>query len=526
MRFLNTLLTLSMSIVVGLFSTVSAKEKHTTTSRIVLDSVKNNREFILTQQDFSKENTDYIIKQEFDLQGGCIEVPNNCNLIFRRKGKIKNGHVKFNNTWLKSASFSEIHSLKGTVSNRVIYASHFNVLDDTDLLEFLFNHSSPGTCIVLEDRLYDINSLKYCIGGSLYDRAFVMKKGQSDFSIVGNGAVIKDRANKTHISDNLFSLIQFDNCSNVTIKDLSYIWDFKSDIHPFVHGIIFIRTLGQCSGFNIDVSVLNAGRGVYCGAFAYNKDAKRGICDSKIIVKSENVGYPLAIERGDNLELYNYFNVAHRGTYLAGVTNSTVYVEGKDAYSTEVSALLTDTGDINSCEFCDNINLTVVDTGTGLFKNKALLSVCQIYPKSFKQFYARDPYVVSNINIHVYTPSSKSTSYEVFQFTDNAAAGDIINVNIDGNLNDEGPSSRLFRFRMLPLGKVKFKGFRNNVNTIILNSEVPTGFCAEFEDCSNIVFTPQEAYPINGDINFINCSFISYDQLHITNPNINIFEYK
>ena len=368
---------------------------------------------------------------------------------------------------------------------KVLYASHYEgqFEDDTDLFEFLFSKATNRTRIVFEPKIYTINSLKHK-QLVVNDGAFITVSKKKRITVVGNGATIVDCADKGRIANNLFSFLKFEKCSRVSVKDLKYKWSYEATLDPKVEGIIFIRTIDECKRFDIDVSVINAGRGLYSGIFECDYNPGKGLTDSHIIVKAEKVGYSIAIERGNNLYIRNFFNICHRGLYLAGVTNSTVYTEGKEAFSTHVNLLLTDHSNITGCYHCDNIDATVVDSGTKDLCQQVNMVICQTYPLSRTMYARRQPYFVKDIRLHVFTPELKGTTFNAFGFTDNARNKDFFNVFVDGELKDDPNKGRLFRFGMLPQGNVTFSDFDRETNYVVIDKPLPEGFHASFKNCS------------------------------------------
>lgn len=399
--------------------------------------------------------------------------------------------------------------LSPSVYSKVISAADYKgkFEDDTELFIYMFTKVSNGTTIVLEPCTYTINSLKH-FGKIQYDDAFITVTKKKRVSIVGNGATIVDIANKAQIANNLFSFIKFDRCSQINISDLTYRWQYEATLDPKVEGIIFIRTIDECKKFDVDVSVINAGRGLYAGLFECEHDPGKGLYDSRIKVRAQKVGYSIGIEKGSKLEIKNYFDICHRGLYLAGVTNSTVYSEGKEAFSTHVNMLLTDHANITGCFHCDNIDATVVDTGTKVLSQQVNMVICQTYPLSRKMYAGRDPYRVSNIKLHIFTPAQKETTFNIFGFTDNAKINDYFNIFVDGDLKDDPNKGRLFRFGMLPQGNVSFFGFDREMNYIIIDRPLPRGFQASFKNCSNVVVDNQsQDVDSDGTISFTACTF-------------------
>lgn len=479
---------------------------------------------VLTQDMIIKENTKYTIKYDFDLEGKKLIIPSGCTLRFKKNGCIRNGTVIFNNTRVEYPRFTNLIKADGIIYAKNINASDFGFCDDTDKLLFLLYQLGNNRELLLEPRTYTINSLKYK-GKMKYDDAFVCFDQIKGIYINGNGAVIRDSADKQSIGSGFYSFIKFTKCSDVSINNLSYSWTYESVLHPKVEGIIFIRTIDECSNFKLDVNVNNAGRGLYSGNWNYYGDAGRGLCDSYIKVRAQKVGYSIAIEKGDNLQIENYFNIAHRGTYLAGVTNSKVYVEGKDAYSTNVNLLMTDTHDANGSYFCDNIDVTVVDCGSGsIAKGPIIMCQCNTYSQDYSQFKGRKPYNVNDIRVHLKNNQESSMSFEGFLCTDMAGIGDFFNVTIDGEMNDNGANSRLCRVRQMPSGSFTFKRVKSKSNYIIINDYIPDNCTLIFDECDNIEFSEKEQKHTSGKVVFNNCSFKRYSKSKSNNiPQIKIY---
>ncbi len=90
--------------------------------------LKNNEVPVLTQKDFIKENTSYIIKSNFDLKGKEIIIPNNSILEFN-KGGVRNGVLNCNNTTLCGGIQLENTFLKGTITNNRIESDWFGLVE-------------------------------------------------------------------------------------------------------------------------------------------------------------------------------------------------------------------------------------------------------------------------------------------------------------------------------------------------------------------------------------------------------------
>lgn len=503
-----------------LLFTIVSNAQNKTTGRVRLKKHRDSGKNILCQEMMTDENKTYVIKYALDLNGQTVVVPKGCNLEFKRKGSISNGSIVFTDTWLKRERFYNLLSASGNLLNTSFDASRYGFIDDTDKLKFLFSQAKEGYSLKLETKTYRINSLKGVVRVG-YDSAFARFKGLNKLAIIGNKTIIEDSASKSLISNYLYSFLQFDGCKNVKINDVTYIWTEQATLHPKVEGIVFLRTFNECSGFDVSISVTNAGRAIYSGRWNDTQDPGRGICDSKLSVVADHVGYPLAIEKGDNLDIQNRFAYAHRGTYLAGVTNSMVYIEGKEAYSTRVNLLMTDTSDKNGTYFCDGIKATVIDTGSKEMMNSVIMAQCNTYPQSYEQFKNRKPYNVRSIEIDVHTPAGSTTSFEGLVLTNMSTIMDTMNITLTGQMEDDGSNSRLTRLNSVPRGNIRFSSVRSSRNYIIMNAEIPDGGNVIFDNCSNIEMTlPSQNRNSSGSIFFKGCSFRRFSQNDIAGTKI------
>ena len=262
---------------------------------------------------FKTPKATYKIYGELDLKGGSLSFPEKSNVVFYENSGIRNGGIFFNDTWLKNPTFSNISRLNGQIRNKEIYASWFHSSDATQVLRFILSQNTNNIIVNLENRTYEINSLEG-ITKVENETAFVRHVNQSGLKVQGNGARIIDNSSKKAIGGKLYSLMSFDNCKDVSITNLTFHWKEKAELGRYVEGIIVIRTYNECSQFDININVENAGRGVYSGKWNYvNGKSRRGLCDSKIIMDAKNVGYPIAIEKGTDLDLEAYYDNVHRG---------------------------------------------------------------------------------------------------------------------------------------------------------------------------------------------------------------------
>lgn len=460
------------------------------------------------QELFKTSKTTFTIYGELDLKGGSLSIPEKSNVVFKENGSIKNGGITFNDTWLKNPSFRGISRVSGQIRNKAINASWFQSSDDTQVLHFVLSQQANNIIVNLENRAYEINSLEG-VSKVKSETAFVRHINQKGLVIRGNGARINDNSSKKTIGGNLFSLMSFDNCKDVSLTNLTYHWNEKAELGRYVEGIIFIRTYNECSQFDINIKVENAGRGLYSGRWNdIHGLPRRGLCDSKIVVTATHVGYPIAIEKGNNLDIEAYYDDVHRGVYLAGVTDSRILVQGKNVVTTNVHLLLTDTADSLGCYMCDGIEARVYDTGTGGISTLSRMVIMQFYDDGYPQFSNRQPYNVKKVNIHVYTTATHGTNYEIFQFAGAPRIGDYVNVSVDGELLHRGGENRLLRLNKLPEGVISMTGLTMPSNVITYNQDIPNNCKIQINGCKELHFDYRAQATVEGsEIEFDNCTF-------------------
>ena len=80
---------------------------------------------LLLQEDFDDDNTVYVVRYDFTLNGQEITIPENCVLKFEG-GQLKNGTINFNNTKLEG-NIKINTSISGKINNDKILINWFNV---------------------------------------------------------------------------------------------------------------------------------------------------------------------------------------------------------------------------------------------------------------------------------------------------------------------------------------------------------------------------------------------------------------
>lgn len=115
-------------------------------SRVVLNPNSN------IQQQLYEENTTFVVKQNIDLQGDTVSMPDNSVLLFKRKGSIQNGCIEGANTTLKG-SVKLGCELSGTFSNNEIPVSWLCFADRETLAKQIASvFNLKKTCVLKLNR--------------------------------------------------------------------------------------------------------------------------------------------------------------------------------------------------------------------------------------------------------------------------------------------------------------------------------------------------------------------------------------
>ena len=204
-------------------------------------------------------------------------------------------------------------------------------------------------------------------------------------SLYGKNVVIKDNREIEKIGDRFNGVFGFTNCKNIKIELDYYHSEFAFNFDDIGYkGGTFVMLLGDNDNFYIKSLCNNARYGVKSGSFNNReKTGDLGITNSTINISSNKVGYPVAIELGDNINLrlnvYDY----HRVAYLAGVSNVNVEAKGKSSYSTQGEILL------KNCVYglleekhkgCNSCNINFIDEGSSSPTNE----ICALMIDTYK----------------------------------------------------------------------------------------------------------------------------------------------
>ena len=392
---------------------------------------------ILTQDMINTGNTIYIIQYDYDLNGSSINIPDNCVLKFEG-GTLSNGTITFNKTHITDGKFINVIPL-GNINNTIAYAKWFESEDDTKVIHWLFTIAANNVQIELENKTYNIDTTN----PDGYANGFIKIDNCNSFIVNGNGAKIYDIIEYDTIVDKLYEFICFTNCSHVNINNITYEWTYEAEIVGKVKGIIFIRTLGECKNFYLNFEVINVGRGLYSGNFS-NTNIGRGFCDSIVKVKATKVGYPIAIEIGDNNDLFSTYENVHRGNYYCGLSNSKVHVKGKNPVGTSCHVLLSDGATTTDYLHCKNVDIIVEDTGS---TNKNIFCVLvQTYSSTVAPHLAgrTENYNIS-FNAKVFVPEHTTSVVEPIVWVGANEHRENVNFNMDITILSNNENNRFVR---------------------------------------------------------------------------------
>lgn len=485
--------------------------------RIYLRKNITGNKNILTQDMINTGNTIYIIQYDYDLNGSSINIPDNCVLKFEG-GTLSNGTITFNKTHITDGKFINVIPL-GNINNTIAYAKWFESEDDTKVIHWLFTIAANNVQIELENKTYNIDTTN----PDGYANGFIKIDNCNSFIVNGNGAKIYDIIEYDTIVDKLYEFICFTNCSHVNINNITYEWKYEAEIVDKVKGIIFIRTLGECKDFYLNFEVINVGRGLYSGNFS-NTNIGRGFCDSIVKVKATKVGYPIAIEIGDNNDLFSTYENVHRGNYYCGLSNSKVHVKGKNPVGTSCHVLLSDGATTTDYLHCKNVDIIVEDTGS---TNENLFCVLvQTYPSTVAPHLAgrTENYNIS-FNAKVFVPEHTTSVVEPIFWVGSNEHRENVNFNMDITILSNNENNRFVRLdhdNYRPIATVTgyIKYITNSFIEILKEDERLDFYDVKGEEL-RIWFTSSENK--QGIVRFIDCNnaaFLAADSNYKVYPTV------
>ena len=253
------------------------------------DGAEYSQRPILKQSDFGKTNTAYIVKHDFDLMGGTIVIPADCELVFNG-GSLNNGIIVGNNT-------SIVYS--GAIFNGIGIKGNWNV---PEIRSSMFGDAA--TCC---DRLRDLIALtndkvensvfiepgEYSFGVNKYSDKLIPLNNHTTLFLDGTIKVMG-------CSYPRYSIISVIDVNDVTVKGSGKIVGDKelhvytpevpdpeskrglNSSHEYGHGIEVVRsedisisgiTITNCIGDGICID----GKNVTCTDLIINNCRRQGI---------------------------------------------------------------------------------------------------------------------------------------------------------------------------------------------------------------------------------------------------------
>ena len=370
----------------------------------------------------------YILNADVDLNGAIIDLPENTTIILNNR-IIYNGCIKGNKTELDFSKGGKVENVEfqGTFSLEEVQYQYFsNYRDDTELLRAMFHllfYSIKRCSLYLQpQRIYHVNcskTLKY--GHSLFEYYGICNK-----TIFGNNSIIDDQRSRLFIGYKTYDgVFLFSGCHNITIEKLHYqnlnedfeeVRDddgnilYKGGIENQIGyvGTSYILLQNDCSKFNIECDIVGARYGIKVGDYSmFWLCGDYGLRNSIIKIKANKVGYPVAIEIGDHLDIEVESDTHHRAAYLCGISNSKIHIKAKNILISPFHCLLSDThyskGNKNKVKYkpCYNLEVFVEELGTELEKKGAAYCVgFQTYHTNpFKK--RTEPLTWENIHVRI-----------------------------------------------------------------------------------------------------------------------------
>ena len=379
------------------------------------------------QEQFIEDSVVYIVSSNIDLKGKTLSIPENSVLKFTGKGSFNNGIVKGENTVVEGlvrVRFSNVQFTGSFNLSSFSYIAFGEYTDDTKLLQAMFDllFLSRGKCTLWleKKRIYNVDSDTKCYAHAIYEYNDVKQK-----KINGNEAVINDLRSRSKMGYKTYDgVFLFSNCHDIKINNLNYqnlnedymeiceggILRYKAGIENQIGyvGSSFILLQNDCSNIDISSDIVGARYGVKSGSYSmFWLCGSYGLKNSKLNIRANRTGYPVAIEVGDSLDIFVHSVTHHRAAYLCGITNSNIEIEAKDIYIAPFHCLLSDThyskGDSINPLFksCSNLNVKFTELGSTIATNGDCYCVgFQTYNN--KPFFSRTKKLIwENININV-----------------------------------------------------------------------------------------------------------------------------
>lgn len=241
----------------------------------ITDSTKREFLNILTQNMINKPNTIYEIRYDFDLNGGTIDIPENCTLKFEG-GSLSNGKIVGNDTKLqyRATIFTNI-IIAGTWLVGEIKSSIFSDITSTNKLQQLFNlcNNKIFNRILIEEDNYncslsstvgDISGTGLTISGDnieviLNGNITLASNGYPDYNVLiitdsnnitikGTGSIVGDKESHDYTKHSE---------DDYKTHEWGRIISIRKSKGVFIEGITLNNSTGDC--LNIGDSTLSDG---------------------------------------------------------------------------------------------------------------------------------------------------------------------------------------------------------------------------------------------------------------------------
>lgn len=383
-----------------------------------------NGKNILTQDMINETNTIYEVRYDFDLDEETITIPEGCVLKFEG-GNIKNGEIIFQNTILKYLNYSfDNCNFDGNIITDIINEQDFCSKLNQNVLSFIINQigtvdiinfrNNSSIDIEVSDSTVKLYTLDNIINRH-YLFAFLKDKHNTVVNFNNlNLNIIETVANETN-------LICFDNCSNIQINNLiingdssKNIVNNKTNVLTNNSNITAIKCVNNCHNLIVVVKG-NKIMTILETALWQSENSEYNIYDSSINVFGINVRYPVQLTLIDNCDINIYFEDTHRGFHGSAITNSNIYVKGKNANESLCNCILRDmrwkdNSNIIHFKECSNLNVTIEDIGTDISQ---FIQMLAIGPYADQEIFSNRniPYNFNNINVKLIIKKASEYNY-------------------------------------------------------------------------------------------------------------------
>lgn len=292
---------------------------------------------------FVRRNDVYYVNKDINLNGDTLVFHSGSKLRFK-VGAIYNGVVVFDSTKIESHPKFTNCSYHGNIIIKKLDDRDFTSSDDLGTLRFLLKNAiNLGVrCEIHRDYIINMKDVPSSVG-------------ILSFRDIDSGADI--HFNHHTISNTypfpphqIKPVLRFLNVKNVTIRDCIFHDTDENNTHHFEEstGCSFLQCLGDCERINLlNCSQENGDCILRSGVYTHDEKhpeytPTRGLSNSILKVKSQNVGYGLALYCADNLKIDIDVDSPHRGFYCTGVSNSAIKYKGNNPKETKTHILIKD----------------------------------------------------------------------------------------------------------------------------------------------------------------------------------------